>query len=327
VARAHRGWLLSCTLLAAPVAALSVCRAIPWPWPTAVVQLLSFTPWLVVPAGLSLLCAAVGRRRWALAAAGTLLAVQTVWLFAPGHATASPAGGETRLELVTMSINAKLGRADANEIVRLVRDDGVGLLAVQEHTPALEARLAAAGLRELLPYRITAPAAGAGGGALYSQRPLTQTGVSAGTRFPMATARLELETAGHTAVLEVTNVHTRAPVDGGLPQWRRELALLENTGKKTGNTLLLGDFNASYDHLEFRRLATAGADGAGLVDVGTAQGARLVPTWPQDLPLPGTTLDHLLTSRSVGSRAYSVHRVAGTDHAAVVATLSVPARQ
>lgn len=326
-ARAHRGWLLSCAVLGAPVAALSVCRAAPWPWPATIVQLLSFTPWLVVPAGLSLLCAVAGRRRWALAAAGTLLAVQTVWLFAPGHATASPSDGQDRLDLVTMSINVKLGRADADEIVRLVRDNGVGLLAVQEYTPALEARLAAGGLRGLLPYRITAPAAGAGGGALYSQRPLAQTGVSTGTRFPMATARLDLEAAGHAAVLEVTNVHTRAPVDGGLPQWRRELDLLAGVGKEPGNVLLLGDFNASYDHLEFRRLATARADGGGLVDVGTAQGARLIPTWPQDLPLPGTTLDHLLTSPSVGSRSYSVHRVAGTDHAAVIATLSVPARQ
>ncbi|MDQ0756170.1 endonuclease/exonuclease/phosphatase family metal-dependent hydrolase [Arthrobacter sp. B3I4] len=143
----------------------------------------------------------------------------------------------------------------------------------------------------------------------------------------MATARLELAGDGRTAELDVTNVHTRAPVDGGLPQWRRELALLARGASTEGNGLLLGDFNASYDHLEFRRLVTPSPGGVGLVDVGTAQGARLVPTWPQDLPLPGITLDHLVTSVSVLSAGYSVHRVAGTDHAAILATLSVPARR
>lgn len=326
----HPGWLLSSALLAAPVAVLTVCRTTPWPWPEPVVQLLAFTPWLVVPAGLSLLCAGLSRRPWAAAAAAALLALQSVWLFAPGHATPStdpsPDSGQGRLELVTMSINAKLGGADADDIVRLVSDNRVALLAVQEYTPALDARLRAAGLPELLPYRVGAPAPAAGGGALYSKHRLAPTGNRTGTYFPMATARLQIEADGRGAELDVTNVHTRAPVGGGTLQWRRELALLAPGAPDAGNGLLLGDFNASYDHLEFRRLVTP-RPGGELVDVGTAQGARLVPTWPQDLPLPGVTLDHLVTSRSVSSRAYSVHRVSGTDHAAILATLSVPARQ
>jgi len=237
-----------------------------------------------------------------------------------------------------MSINAKLGRADAGEIVRLVRDHGVGLLALQEYTPALELRLEAAGITGELPYRISAPAKDASGGALYSRFPMQSTGTLAGTRFPMASARLELPAPdGGAALLEVTNVHARAPVGGGLGQWRRELAALGRLPEQAAAAvagrqqagqqpplLLLGDFNAGYDHAEFRRLVSAGAAHP-LVDVATAQGARLVPTWPMDLPLPGTTLDHLLTGPSVGSRDFAVHRVAGTDHAAVVATLTIPA--
>ncbi|XTR52670.1 hypothetical protein ACOM2C_04820 [Pseudarthrobacter sp. So.54] len=41
--------------------------------------------------------------------------------------------------------------------------------------------------------------------------------------------------------------------------------------------------------------------------------------------LPGITIDHLVTSTSVRGSAYTVHRVSGTDHAAIIATLSVPA--
>jgi hypothetical protein len=35
-------------------------------------------------------------------------------------------------------------------------------------------------------------------------------------------------------------------------------------------------------------------------------------------------IDHLVTSPQIRSTAYSVHAVAGTDHAAVLATLAVP---
>lgn len=334
----RRRWLAAAGLLGVPVAGLSVCRAVDLPWPETVVQLLSFTPWLVVPAGFSVLCAVAARRPVAAGAAAALLALQAAWLFSPGHARPLPPAGGRGAELVTMSINAKLGRADAGEIVRLVRDHGVGLLALQEYTPALELRLEAAGITGELPYRISAPAKDASGGALYSRFPMQSTGTLAGTRFPMASARLELPAPdGGAALLEVTNVHARAPVGGGLGQWRRELAALGRLPEQAAAAvagrqqagqqpplLLLGDFNAGYDHAEFRRLVSAGAAHP-LVDVATAQGARLVPTWPMDLPLPGTTLDHLLTGPSVGSRDFAVHRVAGTDHAAVVATLTIPA--
>lgn len=334
-AAGRRRWLAASALLAAPVAALTACRAVDVPWPPTVVQLLSFTPWLVLPAGFSLLCAVAARRPLAVTVAASLLAVQVAWLFAPGHASASRAAGLPGVDLVTMSINAKLGRADADGIVRLVRENGVGLLAVQEYTPALEARLEAAGISALLPHRISAPAGDASGGALYSRHPLAFAGNLPGTRFPMATARLELPGPGGTAVVHVTNVHTRAPVDGGLTQWRRELALLTAEAGRTGAggtpdgtgvpVLLVGDFNAGYDHAEFRRLVS-GRAGNVLVDVATDQGARLVPTWPRDLPLPGTTLDHLVTGSAIGSRGYAVHSVDGTDHAAVLATLRIPAR-
>jgi len=335
----RRRWLAAAGLLGLPVAGLSVCRAVDLPWPETVVQLLSFTPWLVVPAGFSVLCAMAARRPTAAGAAAALLALQAAWLFSPGHARPLPPAEGTGAELVTMSVNAKLGRADAGEIVRLVRDHGVGLLAFQEYTPALEQRLEAAGITGELPYRISAPARDASGAALYSRVPLQSTGTLAGTRFPMVSARLELPAPdGGAAVLEVTNVHTRAPVDGGLGQWRKELAALgrlpesaagadaaaSGAGGQQAPLLLLGDFNAGYDHAEFRHLVSAAAAHP-LVDVATTQGARLIPTWPMDLPLPGTTLDHLLTGPSIGSTDYGVHRVAGTDHAAVVATLTVPA--
>ena len=93
---------------------------------------------------------------------------------------------------------------------------------------------------------------------------------------------------------------------------------------RPGNVVLIGDFNATYDHAEFRQLL-AGA-GRKAVDVGVAaQGSRLIPTWPMDgLPLPGIVIDHIVTNPEISGGAYSVHVVPGTDHAAILATLSIP---
>lgn len=336
-----------CILL--PVAALSVFRAVPAEWPTPVVQLLSFTPWLVIPAALALALALPGRRLPVTAAAGLLLGAQLFWLWAPdagradarpsdtGQAEAGRAGTAasrtgTAAQLRVMSINSLFGRADAGEIVRLVRENGVGLLAVQEHTQALEDRLAAEGLGKLLPHRISDPGKKASGSATYSKHPLEAIGLVPDTPFRMPTFRLTLSEAGAgtTVTLEVTNVHAFPPVHDRVGQWRSDLKALgrlaaRNGAEARGNQLLLGDFNATYDHSEFRRLLDGGPGSRKLVDVGMASGTRFTPTWPMDgQALPGVTIDHLVTSPHIPASGYAVHRVTGTDHAAVLATLHIP---
>jgi hypothetical protein len=72
-------WLSIVVVL--PVVALSVFRAIPAEWPVLVVQLLSFTPWLAVPAAAAVLLAFLGRSRWQQALTAALLVCQAFWLF------------------------------------------------------------------------------------------------------------------------------------------------------------------------------------------------------------------------------------------------------
>lgn len=315
-------WL---SLLASlPVMAMSVVRAVPGEWPVLAVQLLSFTPWLALPATVALVLALLGRSRWLQVFTAALLLCQVFWLFpfdAPRPAAAS--GAAATVELKAMNVNAEYGQADAARIVELVRDNGVGLLTVQEHSQDLQDRLAAAGLDALLPHRISDPTDDAAGSAVYSSHPLEQVGLIPDTPFRMPTVRLTAEAGGSVAVLEVTNVHALPPVDVRVDQWRSDLAAVGRLAGRPGNRLLIGDFNATYDHSEFRQLLAAGP---GLVDVGTASGNRLVPTWPMEgFRLPGITIDHVVTSQHVGSSGYQVHKVPGTDHAAVLATLAVPA--
>jgi endonuclease/exonuclease/phosphatase family metal-dependent hydrolase len=183
--------------------------------------------------------------------------------------------------------------------------------------------LTAAGLDVLLPHRISDPTDDGAGSAVYSSHALEQVGLIPDTPFRMPTVRLTAAKAALVAVLEVTNVHALPPVDARVEQWRSDLAAVGRLADRPGNRLLIGDFNATYDHSEFRRLLDAGP---GLVDVGTAAGSRLVPTWPMEGPrLPGITIDHMVTSPQVGSSGYHVRTVPGTDHAAILATLAVPA--
>ena len=318
-------WPVLAVLASLPVAILSVFRAIPAEWPTPVVQLLPSRR-LVIPAG----AGDAPRRCWPTPVAGLgggrPMAVQLFWVFPLDHGRSMPDAGAPTAQLTAMNINSEYGQADAAEIVRLVRENGVTLLTVQEHSHALEDRLAAAGLSGLLPNRISDPTDDAAGSAIYSAHRMDAVGIVPDTPFQMPIVRVTVEGAGAPAVLEVANIHALPPVDVRIGQWRSDLAAVARLAARPGNRLLIGDFNATYDHAEFRALLDGGPDGRKMVDVGTAAGMRLVPTWPMEGPrLPGIAIDHLVTSPGITGSGYAVHRVPGTDHAAVVATLGVPA--
>ncbi|HEY8701011.1 MAG TPA: endonuclease/exonuclease/phosphatase family protein [Arthrobacter sp.] len=309
---------------AVPVAGISVLRAMPAQLPVLAVQALSFTPWLAIPAAGAALMAFPARSRPLQAVALALAAIQVFWLFPPGVTRPLAGPGQPVAGLVAMSINAELGGADAGEIVRLVREYRVDLLTVQEHTRALEGRLAGEGLGSLLPNRVSHPADGAAGGAVYSSFRLKELGRVPGTPFSMPIVQLELGGSADGAGLTVVNVHTHAPVDDSVEQWRSDLSAVADAANLATPVLLAGDFNATYDHREFRSLLNGGTGGRKLVDVAAALGSRLVPTWPmRDYRLPGVALDHLVTSRDITGSGYSVRQVSGTDHAAVLATLEI----
>ncbi|MDI2033139.1 endonuclease/exonuclease/phosphatase family protein [Paenarthrobacter nitroguajacolicus] len=329
--RPSLAWTVFALLFLVPTAGMSLFRAIPAVWPLPVVQLLSFTPWLVIPAAMALLLALIGRRLWVIITTAALLAAQLFWLFPldAGKPEVLPAGTAT-VSLKVMSLNTQFGEADAATIVKLVRENGVQLLALQEHTQGLEDRLRAEGLEDLLPHRLSEPHDDASGGAVYSVFPLEADGLLPDTPFRMAVTRVVVADpkTGDKSALNVTNVHALPPIDERIEQWRSDLVKIGRQASSPGNQLLMGDFNSSYDHSEFRAMLGSGPDDTTLVDVGTASVGRFSPTWPMEgPPLPGTVLDHLVTSPRVGCSDYLVQKVPGSDHAAVLATLDIPAGQ
>jgi endonuclease/exonuclease/phosphatase (EEP) superfamily protein YafD len=85
--------------------------------------------------------------------------------------------------------------------------------------------------------------------------------------------------------------------------------------------LLAGDFNATLDHAELRRVLDRGYR-----DAAERAGVGLRPTWPAGKTLLPTliTIDHVLADRRV--RVISARSVAipGSDHRGVLAELLLP---
>jgi len=84
--------------------------------------------------------------------------------------------------------------------------------------------------------------------------------------------------------------------------------------------VLAGDFNATLDHAELRRLLDRGYH-----DVAEQAGTALRPTWPAGRTIPTqVTIDHVLADRRI--RVVSARSVAipGSDHRGVLTELLLP---
>jgi endonuclease/exonuclease/phosphatase family metal-dependent hydrolase len=220
--------------------------------------------------------------------------------------------------VVVMSANLRFGEADAESVLALAREREVDLLSLQELTPEALDALDAAGARTLLPGRALAPRSGAEGTGLMARRPLRLLV----RPIPEGRAQLRaaLELAGGDE-LRVVAVHPFPPVSRRSERaWRAVLRALPDARDGGHRHVLIGDFNATLDHRELRRVL-----GRGYVDAADALGQGLVPTFPIGHAYPPLTLDHVLAERSIAVRRLSVHRLAGSDHRAIVAELVLPA--
>jgi endonuclease/exonuclease/phosphatase family metal-dependent hydrolase len=312
-------WLVLLWLLVLPGTAWAMLRLGGWER-NVLVQLFAFTPyvaaWSVVP-----LIAALATRRWLVAAvAAVTLALFTV-LVLPRTLADGDRGPQSGVALHVMTSNLLFGNADAATVVKLVRDNDVAVLAVQEFSPAAQTRLAEAGLGTLLPYSSLGAEYGASGSGLYSRYPITNPGVRRnGGGFNQAYGTIQPPGA---APMEVESVHPLAPyaVDV-LDGWRSDLEAEPHADPEEMPRILLGDFNSTLDHEPLRALVASGYRDAADID-----GKGLIGTWgPYDGdPLPPVTIDHVLVDARLGVGEVSVHDVPDSDHRAVIASLRVPA--
>lgn len=327
--RALWWWALAATL-ALPAIVLTVLRIHVWDVGTPWVQLLSgyplTLPLTVVALGAALLGARSVRRRLGRPAAAVVVPVvvlavlltQAVMLaprVIPVLGTPAAAGTPTSQRTLTvMALNIGSKGWDAPAILAAAQENQVDLLALPELGPLSLEALESAGIDAAFPHKVTDVNWEDIGSGMFSRLPLVSGGKVPGSEFNQSTGTLD---PGAGPPVKVTVVHIDSPRPGHIPRWRTELAYFS---QPSSATILLGDFNATVDHPEFRSILSAG-----FTDAALATGGGLQPTWPVNSSFPAyTTLDHILVSPDITVQSYRTVQLPGTDHAAVVAVLQLP---
>lgn len=331
---------IACAALAVILAAATVvgtaARLLPLGMSTMpyVPNIVAATPWFALTAALALLFSVLGRRRLLIVLMVACLGAQAYWQgpffssvvgadssSSSSSGTAGASGtsaGATTLRVMTC--NVYKGRADASEIVRLVRDEQVKVLALQETTKAFVEELGRAGIANYLPYSKTASADGKYGNGVWSAMPLAnpvKDEVNSSASFmPAGTVSLS---DGKT--LRFVSVHTTSPVNGYWNLWKRSIDEIGALDSRTDSTyVFMGDFNATYDHAPFRAML-----GDRFTDAARQSGHGFTFSWPSDRPyLPMMfSIDHIVLDRGLAASDLKNVQVDGTDHAALLGTIRV----
>jgi endonuclease/exonuclease/phosphatase (EEP) superfamily protein YafD len=287
-------------------------------------QVVSFTPYVAALSLVPLALALALRQWWAAAAATAVTLVLAVcvlprWFSDADAARVADPGPTVRF----LSVNLRYGGADPATVVRLVREQRVDVLALQEFTAEARDRLAAAGLDALLPERALVPWQGVAGSAIYSRFPLRDDGGRANPGG-FRQARATLSAPGAAPVL-LESVHPVAPTSrAATPHVLAGLAAQPPATPDGPVRVLIGDFNATLDHAALRRLLDTGYR-----DAASAVGHGLTPTWPylgsREDRYPKIAIDHVLADPRVGVLRVDFFTVPHTDHRALLAELVLPA--
>jgi len=195
--------------------------------PSPVPQLAALAPVAVVPVAVII---AAATARWLAVLVAIPAVILLIWQLPPRRRiSCQAAAGPSResgsalamVRLRLLTVNAWGGAADPAALLRTVRTHNVDVLAVQELTPHMVRRLAAAGLAQLLPFSHLDPRPGALGTGLWARWPLTPLPPVPGLTAAAPRARID-PPGGRPVTLTV--VHPLAPIRGhvrsGLRRWR-----------------------------------------------------------------------------------------------------------
>jgi endonuclease/exonuclease/phosphatase family metal-dependent hydrolase len=294
--------------------------------------LVSFTPWFIGVSVVALILA-LASRRWIIALMSiACLIVQVWWQFPffqqsaalPSQAVQAVAASHADTHdsyARVMTLNVYKGHADPDAVVRLVRDERVEVLALQETTNAFVKALNQAGIQEYLPYSQVSSSDGVYGNGLWSATELgspSDDDVQSSASFmPGGTVAF----GGGASSVRFVSVHTTSPTAGYWNQWKRsldELGLMRT--HNAHRYVFMGDFNATMDHTPFRDFL-----GTRFTDATEQAGHGLTFTWPANrtnIPLL-CDIDHIVMDKGIVAGQVQVVRVQGSDHAALLATIAV----
>ncbi|MEV5750361.1 endonuclease/exonuclease/phosphatase family protein [Actinoallomurus sp. NPDC052308] len=280
------------------------------PLAALLIPAMAAVPYAFAAMVLPLIVAAVVRDRVAFVAAVAVTALFAGIVLPRAVAGDTPRASGPELRILTS--NLRFGEAGDAGLVDLARRTRADILSVEEFTPEAAARLDAAGIGRLFPYRILDPKPGAAGIGLYARYPLTPSPVR-GTMSAMPSATLAVP---GTAPVRMTAVHPPAPLGSDITTWTHDLARVPDATPGGQVGILAGDFNATLDHARLRQIIHSG-----YVDAADARGQGLVPTFR---PWPPITIDHVLADRRCAVLRVKIYGRSRSDHRALFAVLRLP---
>jgi endonuclease/exonuclease/phosphatase (EEP) superfamily protein YafD len=292
-----------------------IVRTVRNSWQPAVV-LASFFPYLIAVIALSLLLL-VACRVWLAVAAAALVLVLALTTQVPLYVpSGNPAEGRA---VVVLQANLRIGNADPGSLVARVTSEHADILTVEELTPAEATRLDAAGMNRQLPYQLVATDPGGAGTGVWSRYPLTDSTHETDFSFEILSTQVAVPGIAPIAVFAV---HLLPPWPYPATIWNSELnrlrTLLDRATTRSHTVIASGDFNATLDNPQLRRLL-----GPSFQDADEAIGAGFIPTYPTDRWFPPIlTLDHVLLHNADASSVRTV-ALPGSDHRGLVADLIV----
>lgn len=298
------------------VLAMTVVRAVPYDGVTPLAQVVGVTPWVVPLALLVAAAALVLRRRLLAMLCGAALVAQVAWVapfFVPGQGIETDARGTLRV----LTVNAYFGQADAAAVVRTVHEQDADVLAVVELTADFHDRLEAAGIEAVMPHHVDAKVGtGSPGSGLWSRSALTDPDTSGWSTFAMPAATVDVD----GTPVRVTAVHPVPPLPEITGVWHQEMAdLARRAHDEPLPQVLLGDFNATYDHASFRAVL-----GDRFHDATRTAGHGLNLSWPVGERVPTfLDLDHVVVDEGMRVDDLDSFVVPGSDHRALAVTVQV----
>lgn len=254
--------------------------------------------------------------------AATTLAVLAGWsqapLLVPDRATRGSGP-----EIMVLTANLLMGRADAEELVAAARKHEADVLMVQELTPDAVTRLRAAGIDIRLPFNFLAAEADGSGLGIWSRRPLREPTRRTEISNGYLSARFDLGNGAGGPLLIC--VHAAGPYPWDPADWWADMRtfpeLFGSALRSAGGhgVIVGGDFNATWDSAAFRDLLRGG-----LRDAAEQTGHPASFTYPADKRYPPViAIDHVLTA-GARARSFSTFRIPGSDHRGVAVGLSLP---
>ena len=325
-------WLLLgvlTTLLLVPALLLTTARMLDLPGGTWV-RLVSFTPYALVLYAVALLLLLLawwrGRGFWRgtarLLVVVSLLGVVVHAFWASGPYVGTPsaeAAGKVRLHVMTS--NLRFGQASTARVVEVAVADDVDVLVLQEVTAQAVSGLEGAGLRQALPHRAGSAAEGPAGTMVFSRYPLRHV-----RKLGTFLGSYAMDVRTPAGRVHLIAAHPRPPV-GDVSGWRGDQGVLRHAARATAApTMIVGDLNATMDHLPMRTLV-----GIGFEDAATQADSQWQPTWPAagevsrlGFSVPSLVpIDHVLLSSGLRALRTESVTVEGTDHRALVATVAL----